>query len=154
MNRFTMHMGRKPTIRDIANRAGVSVGTASNVLNQKPNVDDVLKARVEAAIRELDYKVNIHARGMILKRSFNIGVVIPSLTDPFFPRFADSLEYQIEDKGSHVIIASSRNDPEREREVTDSLEAKQVDGIILTPCSYDNVAYFNELIALIKQQTA
>lgn len=147
MNRFTGRIAKKPTIRDIANLAGVSVGTASNVLNQKPNVDETLKARVEAAIRELDYKVNIHARGMILRRSFNIGVVIPSLTDPFFPRFADSLEYQIEEKGSHVIIASSRNDTERERAVCDSLVAKQVDGIILTPCSDSNIAYFNHLIA-------
>lgn len=146
MNRFITSMGKKPTIRDIASLAGVSVGTASNVLNQKPNVDETLKARVEAAIRELDYKVNIHARGMILRRSFNIGVVIPSLTDPFFPRFADSLEYEIEEKGSHVIIASSRNDAERERTVCDSLVAKQVDGIILTPCNDRNITYFNNLI--------
>ncbi len=137
---------RKITIRDIAARAGVSIGTASNVLNNKPNVDPHLSAKVMEAVEALNYRVNLHARGMILRRSFNVGIVIPSLTDPFFPVFADGLERCIEDQGSHVVIASSRNDAERERSVCDSLVAKQVDGLIVTPCSADNILYFNQLV--------
>lgn len=140
-------MGHRTTIRDIARHAGVSVGTASNVLNARAGVDQELQNRVRKAVEELNYRVNIHARGMILRRSFNIGVVIPSLTDPFFPQFASFLEQAIEDRGSHVVIASSRNDPARERAVCDALVSKQVDGLILTPCCRENAEYFNGLIA-------
>ncbi len=141
------YMTRRITIRDIAKHAGVSVGTVSNVLNERPKVDETLRDRVRTAVAELNYRVNVHARGMILRRSFNIGVVIPSLTDPFFPQFASSLEQAIEDRGSHVIIASSRSDASRERAVCESLVAKQIDGLILTPCCRENCEYFNGLVA-------
>lgn len=82
---------------------------------------------------------------MILKRSFNVGIIIPSLTDPFFPKFAESIETFVEERGSNVIISSSRHDSERERRICESLLAKQVDGLIIMPCSRENIDFLNDL---------
>ncbi|HUX12744.1 MAG TPA: LacI family DNA-binding transcriptional regulator [Spirochaetia bacterium] len=135
------------TIKDVAQRAGVSAGTVSNVLNKKSHVDPAIRERVENTIRLVGYRINMHARGMIKRRSFNAGIIIPSLSDPFFPRFADSIELDIEERGSNAIITSSRFDPRRERDLCELLMSKQVDGLIVTPCSRENIGYFNDLIA-------
>ncbi len=140
-------MKSKITIKDVARIAGVSVGTVSNVINGKENVDPELIEKVNEVMKRVGYHVNLQARGMALKRSFNIGIVIPTLQDPFFPKFAEYLEEQIEQRGSHVIITSSRGDTERERTIIASLQDKSIDGIIITPSNRDNIEEINEVIA-------
>jgi LacI family transcriptional regulator len=140
-------MKTKITIKDVAKKACVSVGTVSNVINKKKNVDPELYRKVNEVMQELGYQVNMQARGMILKRSFNIGIVIPTLQDPFFPRFAEYLEELIEQRGSHVIITSSKGEAGRERQVIASLQNKLIDGIIITPSNSDNIETINAVIA-------
>ncbi|MEI6876238.1 MAG: LacI family DNA-binding transcriptional regulator, partial [Spirochaetota bacterium] len=87
------------TIKDLAREAGVSLGTASNVINGKPQVSETNRKKVEDAIQRTGYRVNLHARGMILGRSFNVGIILPSFTELFYPKLADGIEKKSEQEG-------------------------------------------------------
>ncbi|MDC7234955.1 MAG: LacI family DNA-binding transcriptional regulator [Spirochaetales bacterium] len=135
-----------PTIKDLARIAGVSIGTVSNVINNKSSVTEESRRKVEEAIRLTDYKVNLHARGMILKKSFNIGLVVPSILDPFFPKLADVIEQECEKLDMNVILSSSNYSPDREIDKIEQMLAKNVDGIILIPESDRNRSYVAGLL--------
>ena len=144
----TIHegFGFEMTIKEVARKAGVSIGTVSNVVNNKPNVASALRDRVEKVIAETGYTVNLHARGMILKRTFNIGILVPSLLDPLFPKIADFVERMCEQLGFHVIIASLKNNPANEERIIESLRSQKADGLIYIPCSDISSSYFRKLI--------
>ncbi len=135
------------TMKDLARIAGVSVGTVSNVINNKSTVTDEVRMKVEKAIKLTNYKVNLHARGMILKKSFNIGLIVPSILDPFFPRMVDVIEQECEKLDMNVILASSNYSGEREIDKIEQMLSKNVDGIILTPESDGNMPYVKGLLS-------
>ena len=135
------------TMKDLARIAGVSVGTVSNVINKKSTVTDEVRKKVEDAIKLTNYKVNLHARGMILKKSFNVGLIVPSILDPFFPRMVDVIEQECEKLDMNVILASSNYSGEREVDKIEQMLSKNVDGIILTPESDGNMPYVRKLMS-------
>lgn len=78
------------TVRDVAKRAGVSVGTVSRVLSKNETVKQPLKERVQKAMQELDYKPNLAARALRTSRVAVVGLVVPDITNPFLPNWQNA----------------------------------------------------------------
>ncbi|MGM0603943.1 MAG: LacI family DNA-binding transcriptional regulator [Bacillota bacterium] len=127
----------KVTIKDIARKAGVSVTTVSRVINNKPDVSSDTKKKVEKIIDETNYQPNTIARGLVLQKSYTIGLIIPDISNPFFPEVARGIEDELRKEGYSVIFCNTDNRKTWEKESIDLLRSKQVDGMILS-LSYEN----------------
>ena len=119
-------------LADVAREAGVSLKTASRVLNNAPVAEATAK-RVRAAMILLDYKPNEMARGLKGKRSAAIGMVVPNLADPFNASAMHAVQEVAREKGHVVIITSSEGKEDLERQQLESLVSRQVDGLIIAP---------------------
>lgn len=126
----------KPTIRDVAEVAGVSQGTASRVINQLP-VKPVLKARVDDAIAKLGYTPNALAQSMRLRSTRTIGILIRDFSVPGFASFVKMAQSILSDAGYVLMLAGSEDRPEREREILNAFIGR-VDGLILSTGSASN----------------
>ncbi|MBR0795578.1 LacI family DNA-binding transcriptional regulator [Bradyrhizobium jicamae] len=123
----------KSGIKDVAERAGVAVGTVSRVLNGHPSVTAEVRARVKAVIQELGYRPDPFARSMRSKISRLIGIVIPNLTNPFFAELVQYAERAATDHGHNVIFMTSFDDSAKEADRLAQLAGRKVDGIIIVP---------------------
>ncbi len=119
-----------PTIRDVAQHAGVSIATVSHVINNTRPVSAELRERVQAAMQALGYQRNTVARALRSKQSLAIGVIVPDSTNPFFAEVTRGIEDISEKNDYSVILCDSRADLTREAMHTQNLLMKQVDGII------------------------
>jgi len=126
---------RNPTINDIARLADVSTTTVSHVLNQTRPVSKALRARVVAAVRELEYKPNAMARGLRKQNSGMLGLVIPDNSNPFFSEIALGAEDCAFRHGYSVILCNSRHDLARELTYITDLTSYPVDGLVLCAVS-------------------
>jgi LacI family transcriptional regulator len=120
------------TIRDVAKHAQVSVATVSRVLNQKGYVSKQAEEAVAAAIKELDFRPNAVARTLYNKSSRMIGLILPDITNPFFPELARAVEDIALTYGYTVVLCNADEDIKKERNYLEALKQKYVDGIILT----------------------
>lgn len=118
----------------VADRAGVSVATVSNVLNGKPNVSADLVRRVTDAVRELGYVVDIAASRLRSRKSALAGVVVPDLTNPMFAAFVSTLEHLARVDGFDLVVVSARNDPVEEADRLANMRAWRPAGLIVIPC--------------------
>ena len=118
------------TIKDIANRAGVSVATVSYVVNQTRYVSPERTQRVMLAIEELGYSPNAIARSLRQKNTRMIGLIVPDSSNPFFAEIAKGVEDAGYERGYSVILCNSNASIERELVYLDLLRSKRVDGII------------------------
>lgn len=118
------------TIRDVAKAANVSRGTVSRYINGL-NLNEDNRLRVEKAIEELNYKVNIIARGLKNNRTMTIGVVIRELVDFFNTSIVSEVEKVLEENGYGVIICDYEDNDERLEKKLRFLKDRSVDGIIL-----------------------
>jgi len=123
------------TIRDVAERAGVSTTTVSHVVNGTRKVDPATAARVSAAIDDLGYRPNALARSMRRGQTHTVGIVIPDIANPFFGDLARSLEDHMFDAGYSAIICNSDGDERKEVRYLDVLLSKKVDGLLLIAAS-------------------
>ncbi|MEX1336285.1 MAG: LacI family DNA-binding transcriptional regulator, partial [Candidatus Limnocylindrales bacterium] len=123
------------TIRDVAERAGVSITTVSHVVNGTRKVEPATAARVETAIDELGYRPNALARSMRRGTTHTVGVVVPDIANPFFGDLARSLEDHMFEAGYSAIICNSDGDVEKEARYLEVLLSKQVDGLLLVAAS-------------------
>lgn len=119
------------TLHDVAELAKVSIKTASRVVNEEPTVAAETRERVLSAIKELAYRPNSLARSMRTNRSDTIGLIVPSIRNPFYPSIAKGVEDVARTHGRTVIVTSADRDPGYEREQIALLVDKRVDGIIL-----------------------
>jgi DNA-binding LacI/PurR family transcriptional regulator len=119
------------TIREVADLAGVSVGTVSHVINRSVPVSEPLRAKVQAAIRELDYHPNHVARSLKTSRTKTLGIVVPDLTISFFPQIIQGAETLAWERGYSLIAVNSSESAERQRELISLLRSQQVEGILL-----------------------
>lgn len=124
---------RGPTIHDVAKRAGVSLGTASNVLNARGNVLPERKRRVQDAIAALGYVPNGVAQSLRRQRSHVVGLVAPSTHSAYFTALQDAFEDVAVVNGYEVMQVLSRNDPELEVRRVRAMVARKVDGLIIIP---------------------
>lgn len=127
------------TIRmsDVAERAGVSVKTVSNVLNGYPHITARTRAKVQAAIAELDYKPNVSARSLRKGRVGVIALAVPELATPYYARVAAAVSRAAKRQGVAVLIEQTDGERAAERLVLAGLRDLPVDGIIFspTPCA-------------------
>jgi LacI family transcriptional regulator len=119
------------TIRDVAQRARVSVGTVSNVLAGSGTVRTELRLRVEEAMRALDYQPNEIARSLKTRQTKTLGTVVSDLTNPFFPQLIRGAEDMALEHGYLLFTLNSDDRADRERRALDLLRARKVDGILL-----------------------
>ena len=121
------------SIRDVAQRAGVSVGTVSNVLNDSPRVSPSTVERVRTAIVELGYVRNEAARQLRAGRSSSVGLVVLDVRNPFFTDVARGAEDEAARFGLSVILGNSDEDVARESSYLDLFEEQRVHGILISP---------------------
>lgn len=119
-----------PTIRDVANRAQVSVTTVSHVLNRTRSVGPETERRVRAAIEALGYQPNLLARGLRSRKTRTIALLIPDNSNPFFAEVARAIEDAGFAEGYSVILCNSDLSEAKQDAYIDVLLAKQVDGMI------------------------
>lgn len=124
-----------PTIKRVAELAGVSVGTVSHVITGSVHVREALRIKVEAAIRELNYHPNHVARSLKTSRTRTLGIVIPDVTIPFFPQVVNGAEAAARARGYVLMAVNSGDDCERQKELLSLLRAQRVEGILLVVVS-------------------
>lgn len=127
----------RPSITDVAARAGVAVGTVSNVLNRPGSVSEATRERVQAAIRELAYVPNGVARSLRVGRSTTVGLVVLDIRNPFFTEVARGAEDRLAADGCTLMLASSDDDPVREATYLRLLAEQEVLGLLVVPTSAD-----------------
>lgn len=119
------------TIKEVARRANVSVGTVSNVLSGSPQVNSELRERVQAAIRELDYHPNHVARSLKMRQTKMLGMIIADITNPFFPQVIRGAEDAALAHGYLLVTFNTDDRVEREKQALSVLRGRRVDGILL-----------------------
>ncbi|WP_084958080.1 LacI family DNA-binding transcriptional regulator [Thermoactinospora rubra] len=127
-----------PSIKEVAQRAGVSVGTVSNVLNRPWIVAPRTRQRVQDTIRELGFVRNEAARHLRAGRSRTVGLVVLDVANPFFIDVARGAEALADEHDTMVVLCNSDGDPHREGRHLDQLEQQRVMGILITPVRTDS----------------
>lgn len=123
---------RAATIKDVAAAAGVGIATVSRVLSGTGSASAATRDRVLSAARALEYRPNALGRGLKLRRTGGIGLVVPDITDPFCAELAAGVLDGARGGGEHVLLEISGDDPEREAELAGRLTGG-VDGLIVQP---------------------
>lgn len=121
-------------MKDVAQRAGVSIATVSNVITGKRTVSPEVQKNVLQAIKELDYHVNMVARGLKTQRTNTIGVVLPDVTKLFFNDVLKGIMTAAGSNGFSINILSSGYDFSKEKDLVATLRGSHVDAIILDSC--------------------
>jgi LacI family transcriptional regulator, galactose operon repressor len=130
---------RRPTMKDVAALAGVSLATVSRVVNGNADVQTDLAARVIDAVNVLGYRRDLTARSLRRtdRSSASIGLIIEDVANPFFSSVHRGVEDVARTKGVLTFAGSSDEDPARERELAEAFSGRGVDGLVMVPCGGD-----------------
>jgi DNA-binding LacI/PurR family transcriptional regulator len=128
------HALRSPvaTIKDIARAAGVSPMTVSNVLNDRPHVKDETRSKVLAAMKDLDYRVNVAARNLRKGRTHTIGLAVPEVDRPYFGQLAAAVIEYGNQHDLHVVIEETGRSRESELSALALSRVRMYDGLIMS----------------------
>jgi DNA-binding LacI/PurR family transcriptional regulator len=126
-----MAANRRPTLANVAERAGVSKSLVSLVMRDAPNVSDARRQKVLDAAAELGYRPNLVARSLVERRTRTIGVLVNDLHNPFHAEVIDVLHDAAHEGGLRMLLGTGRRDPALEAEVIESFLAQDVDGLVL-----------------------
>jgi len=118
------------SIRDVAVRAGVGIGTVSRTLNNSGYVSEETRLRIMKAVEEIGYKPSAIATNMVKKRTGIIGVMVPNLEHPFFAKIMKHLENELYKQGYKCLICNTLDIVNRQKSFVDMLDSRAVDGII------------------------
>lgn len=121
------------TLKMVAERAGVSVNTASRAINNKPDINEETKKRVLKVAQELGYVRNATAVALRTKKTGTLGVVIADNRNPFYAEVLNGIEEAAREKNYHIILANTQRDYQKEEEAINLLLAKRVDGLLIAP---------------------
>ena len=121
------------TLRDVAQLAGVSFKTVSNVINDYPHVSEATRSRVLAAVAELDYRPNRSARSLRSGRTGAIGLAVPELSLAYFAELADEVITAADERDVVVLIEQTGGDRRRELEVLTGSRRQLTDGLLFSP---------------------
>lgn len=143
--RTNSNRGTAPSIKDVAKEAGVSIAAASYALNGRDGVAETTRRRILKAVERLNYHPSKSAQTMRTGKTDAIGLVLPDLTNPFFPQFAKSVQQSAGALGKSVFLIDTNNDAAVEREGISRLLCQGVDGIIWWPASSENCEEFGNL---------
>lgn len=118
------------SIKDVANLAGVAVGTVSRVINNSGAVKPATRRKVEMAIQELNYIPNEIARNFKMRKSKMVALLLPSIWHPFFSELAYYIEDELDQEGFKLMLCNSGGKPEKELYYLDMLQQNKVAGIV------------------------
>jgi LacI family transcriptional regulator len=121
------------TLRIVAQKAGVSVNTASRAINNKPDINIETKKLVLKIAKELGYIRNAAAVALRTKKTGTVGVVIEDNRNPFYAEVLNGMEVAAREKNYHIIFANTQRDYKKEEEAINLLLAKRVDGLLIAP---------------------
>src|SRR5579863_3701866 len=117
------------SIRDVAQRAGVSIATVSRTVNRIPSVNPELAKKVWRAIDEVGYLPNTQARALVSGRSHMLGLIVSEITNPFFPELVQEFETLAVAQGYEVLIGSTNYEPARTESLIRRMLQRNVDGV-------------------------
>jgi LacI family transcriptional regulator len=123
---------------DVANAAGVSLRTASRVLNDDPRVAPDTRQRVQEAMIDLRFRPDEMARSLRAGTDTAIGFVVESISDPFFAEVIDAVEQEMSRQGRSVLVTSTRRDHGRERDAIGRMMQRRISGLLLVPTGDDH----------------
>ncbi|GAB7555508.1 LacI family DNA-binding transcriptional regulator [Novosphingobium sp. 11B] len=126
------------TIRDVARKAGVSIGTVSNSLNDRPGVSNDVRRRVLKTVKDLGYRPNRAAQATRTGRSGTLAFVTPDLRNPYYPQLAQAISEAAREAGYAMLLVDT-GDGEDERERIEQVEFAGVDGILWCPATSEDV---------------
>ncbi len=122
------------TIREVADAAGVSTATVSRALSGVQTVDPELVARVRESAESLGYRANRVARALRRQSTQTVGLVIPDITNPFFPAVVQAIERELRHDGLSLLLCDAGNDVDVEAELVRNLFDHQIDGLLISAC--------------------
>ncbi|WP_066249772.1 LacI family DNA-binding transcriptional regulator [Neobacillus drentensis] len=126
------------TIRDVAAKAGVSTATVSRIINNKGQATPETVARVHAIIKELGYKPNVVARSLTSRKSNTIALLVPTISNPFFPELARGAEDVANSYGLNIFLCNTDDEREKVNNYLVSLQERYVDGVIINSLNLTN----------------
>lgn len=127
----------RATLHDVAALVGVSPRTVSRVVNDEGGFSEATRRRVLEAVAELQYHPNALARGLITNRTNTVALIVPLLSDPFFPEVAEGVQRAALASGLTVLLAVTDSSPALQSEILSSLEGQRPDGLIIFPAGED-----------------
>ena len=128
------------SMKDVADKAGVSISTVSRVISGKIPVDDKTQKKVQKAIEDLNYKPNLLAKGLRLKSGYFVGLCVPEISDPAFARIISSVEQDLVKNGYDLLLGNTHSNPNMEKWFIQHLLRRHVDGIIFSRVSDESRA--------------
>ncbi len=137
------------TIRDVAKHAGVSVATVSRVINETGYVHEDTRKKVEIAIKKLRYTPNEVARSLYKRKSRLIGLLLPDITNPFFPELARGVEDEMQENDFRIIFGNSDEKSSKEQEYIQTFVQNNVVGVIASTNDPDTDTYRKLAIPLV-----
>ena len=138
------------TIWDVAKRAGVSIASVSRVINQSPHkVSETARIRILEAVKELDYRPNALAQGLIMKRSMTIGTIIPDISNPYYAEIVRGIQDVAEEFGYAVVLQNTDRTKNRIIRCIQVLREKRADGIIFS----GGIIHAYETLSSLKELT-
>ncbi len=154
-------MAGRPTIKDVAELAGVHPGTASRALDprREGRISPPTAERVRSAARRLGYIPDPAARTLRAGRSAVVGVIVPDLANPVFPPIVQGIEDALAEAGYVALVANTGNDPGRERDRIGALQGRRCDGYIVASATLDGTAITRltsaaDPVILVNRETA
>ena len=128
------------TIKEVAEKAGVSIATVSHVLNKTRYVSPETSKKVQDAIQNTNYIYNSSGRILRSRETRTIGVIIPNIANALYARIVQQIERKLDENGFQMLLCVSSNDAQKERRILNSLEQGKIDGIAIIP-SQDGFDY-------------
>lgn len=129
---------RRPTLKDVAKAAGVSLASASYAVNRTGSLGEDTRAHILKIAEELGYRQNLAARAARVGKSGALGLVVPDMTNPFFPSLAQSVVQRARQNGYSVFVTDTEGDRDQETAIIRQLIDRGVDGIVWFPVDDDN----------------
>lgn len=133
------------TIKEVAAKSGVGIGTVSRVLNNSPQISEPTRKKVMKAIEELNYVPNVAGKRLSKNKSYVIAVVVPVIDHPFFARLVSCLEKEADERGYSLLLATSQHRIEKENEILKRLKQHEADGALFVTHYEHNEEAFNNL---------
>ncbi len=119
------------TIRDIAKKLGTSHSTVSRALRNDPRISAAMRAKVQEVARELGYRANAVARGLVSRRLRSVALIIPDVVDPFYARIVQGVDVVTHKHGYSLVLYITHSDPQRELAAVEAAGEHRYDGAIL-----------------------
>lgn len=139
------------TIKDVAQRAGVSIAAVSYALNGKEGISKLKADRIIKIAEEIGYVPNVLARNLINNKTSILGIVVPDISNIYISNFIGHIEHFARENGYYLMLGSTQNIFENEKQVIKSLIAQKVDGLIITPANYYDEDMYVEIVEYINK---